>query len=235
MSVSVLVPFRPDPSGERTRIWQWNERRWRHFFPDWEIVVRSDRGDGTGPFNEGEALNYAARAATGDVFVITESETAFCYHVDLAAPVGYLLAGATNGSAWFAPLAYHMLSQTQTEWVLAGDPAANIVYDQDALIDEPFLRSWYSESVSPPIVLTREAFETVGGYEERYPGWGWIDKVMAVCLDTLWAPMERFPGACYHLEHPRVPARDVNALLSRKYLMASGNPAAVRKLIAGRL
>ena len=49
---------------------------------------------------------------------------------------------------------------------------------------------------------TREAFDRVGGMDERYSGWGGEDDDMMARLEAL-DPVERFEDPFLHLDHPR--------------------------------
>ena len=67
------------------------------------------------------------------------------------------------------------------------------------------------------LVVHREAFDEVGGYDERFVGWGYEDSAMNIELATTrrW---ERMSGNSYHLSHvqPNIlstPAKANRALL----------------------
>ena len=51
------------------------------------------------------------------------------------------------------------------------------------------------------LVITHEAWDTVGGFDESFIGWGYEDSAMTMSLMRagLW---ERLPGECWHLWHP---------------------------------
>ena len=223
MSVSVLVPFRANPGSDRDRIWTWMRQRWELLCPDWELVVEGDRGDDPARFNEGQALNAAAAQASGDILVIAESEVAFNQ-----GPLLRAVKMVERGGGWLCPAVYHQLTQQTTDRLLASTP--------ERYIDEPVvtLRTWARESVAPIVVMPREAFDLVGGYEERIPGWGWNDKIMAAALDTLYQPHGRYPGSVLHFEHGRTESVDCNPTLTARYLRAAGDRAAMLAILAER-
>ena len=88
------------------------------------------------------------------------------------------------------------------------------------------------------VVLTREAYATVGGIDPRFYGWGGEDISFARALDTLVGPCVRFEADLWHLYHPRTPRRVGNRAslaseeLAGRYLDAEADPAAMRQVIA---
>ncbi len=223
MTVSILVPYRAQPGSDRERIWSWMSRRWELTMPDCELVVCDD-GRAEGPFNEGVAMNRCAERATGDVFVLAEAEVAVNPKT-----LGNAIVAVERGLPWMLPFAYHALTATHTERLLAEPPEVTIGQPQ---MTE---RSWFGESLAPIAVCTAEAFRLVGGWETRYDGWGWTDRAFAYAMNTLYAPVDRYQGFVVHLHHERdgVP-RDVDACLSRAYKLANGDPALMRRLIEAR-
>lgn len=222
-AVSVLVPFKPD-GGERDRIWNWMRQRWLTTMPGIELVV-SDDGNTGAVFNEGKAWNACARAATGEIFVVTESEVAFN-----ASDLQPVIETCYETGGWFVPQTYVQLSRVQTVNILAFQPEMALTYRLEKFAD----RTFRNESVSPIWVLPREAYERVGGMDERYEGWGWIDKAFAAAMNTLYEPLERFSGSVFHLHHERTTSTDCNPALTRRYLDAEGDPVAMRAIINER-
>ena len=56
------------------------------------------------------------------------------------------------------------------------------------------------------LIVHREAFEKVRGYDERFIGWGGEDRAMVLALETLVGEQNRYPAAIYHLWHPNPPS-----------------------------
>lgn len=226
MNISVLVPYRPD-HGHRDRAWAWIERRWRALLPDVEIVVhQAPAGATPAQFNHPWAINRAAERAAGDVFVVADADTAF--DPDWVRAAAGLVA---DGDApWVLPRYYDQLTEQSTTRLLQGDPAGPIgAYDV----------GWRGDSVSWSglVVVPREGFEAVSGYDERWAFWGGDDVTFACSMNTLHGPVVRCDGAAMHCWHPRThldaQPGDQHDLMN-DYLDASGNPEAMRALIAAR-
>lgn len=52
-------------------------------------------------------------------------------------------------------------------------------------------------------VVTRDLWETVGGFDPRFGGWGHEDRAFVHCVTTLHGPRNRVPGRLINLWHPR--------------------------------
>ncbi len=225
MTVNVLIPFR-SRSDDRNGIWMWMKERWLQTMPECELIIRSDGGQPSDPFNEGRAWNQAAAHATGEILVLGESEVAFNRRDIVAA-----IETVQRERCWMVAEAYYQLTAAKTAEILSTWRPAREIRD----IKPNEFERVFSTSVSSPVILPREAFEAVGGYDERYEGWGHIDKAMAAALTTLWGSLRRFPGAVYHLHHERARFRgDCNRDLTARYLAAEGNRDAMRALIDER-
>jgi hypothetical protein len=231
MKVSVLVPYRPD-GGHRDRAWAWIEKRWRHFYGDEiEMLVGGDDGGrNPGEFNHPLAINRLAARATGDVFVIADADTApdpaFIREATTAVASGFVV--------WALPTQYRKLTETATELAVR---LAQFDYELARLSTE-----WigYSVSWSGTVVVPRNGFEFVGGYDERFAFWGADDSSFAAAMATLWGPFARLPGACYHFWHPQ-PLEETYGhwrhekqyALNQRYLDAWGDPEAMKKVRFG--
>ncbi len=230
MKVSVLVPYKPD-GGRREQTWGWLQERWEALYPAWEIVTGepSDPCPDPGRFNRPQAINAAAARASGDVFVVNDCDTGFT-STFLDAAVG----AVADGVPWVMPQTYLKLTEEITDEVLAGRP------DVHDLPTGPV--EWQGDtSVAGLLVLPREAFELVGGFDERHHGGGWDDISFFAAVDTLWGSYERLPGFCHHLWHPQPHEHSfgqaTNAeqqALFYRYDAARGNPDAMRALIGER-
>ncbi len=176
-------------------------------------------------FNHPWAINRAAERATGDIFVVADADTAF--DPDWIRAAAALIAG---GAPWVLPRYYDQLTEQSTTRLLEQHPADPIT-DYDV--------GWRGDSVSWSglVVVPRDGFETVGGYDERWAFWGGDDVAFACSMNTLHGPVVRHQGAAMHCWHPRThldaQPRDQHDLM-HAYLHASSDPDEMRALIAAR-
>ena len=94
-------------------------------------------------------------------------------------------------------------------------------------------------------IMPREAFELVGGMDERFRGWGGEDVSFMRALDTLYGKHRTFNGPVYHLWHPTIPGLwkgtrqwegqdgpEMNDWLAYRYDQAVGDPERMRKVLS---
>lgn len=223
MKTSVLVPYRFADS-HRERIWKWLERRWAELAADAELVVQeAPPGADPSEFNHPRAINQAAERARGDIFIVADADTAFALDF-----IERACAEVAAGASWVLPRFYDQLDRPSTMALLDRPPTVAIAgYDRD----------WQGDGVSWSglVVVPREGFEMVGGYDERWERWGGDDVAFACSMNTLWGEVVRLPGAAMHLWHSRehldAQPEDQHKLMYR-YLEASGNPEAIREVQA---
>ena len=95
-------------------------------------------------------------------------------------------------------------------------------------------------SWSGVVVVAAEAFDEVGGYDERYEWWGSDDSAFAITMGTLVGPVRRLPGRCLHHWHP-APLSETYGherhaqqhRLQERYAAAAGDVDAVREVRFG--
>lgn len=185
MRVVFLVPRRKD-GGLRDRLWAFCRAKWEREHPEWR-VYEGHHNDG--PFNRSAAINEAAHEAGDfDVGVVIDSDVI----VDAYKVRDAVALAAETGKVIWAHTQWRGLTPAGTEAVLAG-------YEGD--LDR------YTEVLNPIswsccFAIPRAVWNDLGGFDERFQGWGWEDMAWR-CAVGMRHGTDRLPGAVVHLWHPR--------------------------------
>lgn len=182
--IVILVPWR---GGDDRREWLWDIcRPWLERF-GWPIFC----GDSVGPWARAAAVNAAekkARASGGwDLALVADTDT-------IPDPDSIYRAldwiRATGGAA--RPHAERWML-TREGSLLAAQRGVSAI-DKTKHLSQQFAGGGL-------LVITRDAWDKVGGFDESFIGWGYEDSAMTMSLLNLglW---ERLPGEAFHLWHP---------------------------------
>lgn len=187
--ISVLIPLgaTPDDAGKhRAEVWRWCSRQWdlmRNRGLVDEIIIGVDALFGrpsfnapppaqsnvgsVHPFSVARALNDAARHAHGEHFLLFGAD-----HV----PDPKALEWATHQLRGYA------FARIYDRVAYATEAATRLILHGTAL--PPDAADWNEVSAPCPGVLgvRRDAFESAGGLDERFEGWGYEDTAF---LETL--------------------------------------------------
>lgn len=222
VKVVTLVPRRAgDP--HRDRLWEFCRSWWQADHPDWPIV---EGHHDTGPFNRSAALNQAARG-DWDVAVVIDADiianpTAAATAVDIAHGTGRLV------------ISHHdrvMLNRRGTDQVLDGYRGPWRV--------KAMVETVYTDSVSCCLAIPRQAWDAVGGFDERFAGWGYEDSAFHIAVETLTGSTAvRLASELFHLWHATSseaskasPTCVANRSRLERYQAAAGDPTTVRALL----
>lgn len=189
--VSFLVPFRDD-DGSRTRQWELIRAKLEATY-DAEIIVATNDEL---PFRKTAALNRAAEQATGDVFLVWDADT-WCDPDAVLQSVHHASEGRW-GRPWNAKF---KLNEAATEYVLGLGPAWDGTLDHRAF-GKPENRNTFQHA--PPLVVSRDMWEAVHGFDQRVSGWGQEDVMFCRALRVLVGQPKAVRGTAYHLWHPRI-------------------------------
>jgi hypothetical protein len=221
MKVSALFPYKAD-DGFRDLLWSYVQKRYEKLMPDVEICVGVDCHE---PFCRSRAVNDAARKATGDLFMIVDTDVIYnpC-----------LINGITSlipCHPWVIPYTNgYKLSRKATGDILEKGLAGFLpVKKEDIEINITLAGSFIN-------AMTRKAFEAVNGFDERFQGWGGEDNAFVMSLDTICGQHYRMNEDIYHLWHPpaKVDAENYrnNLLLCQRYQAAYENKDVMKSLIS---
>lgn len=218
MKARIIVPRLAD-GGERDRLWAYCRRHWEAELPALEIVEGHHEGDE--PFNRSAAINRAAEGEW-DVAVVLDSDSIVdrdqvLAGVELAAKSGELVLPFTNRN---------MVSEDGTKQILGGYRGS--------------WRRWAKhrerDRVSCCVVVPRALWDAVGGFDERFEGWGGEDEAFEAACRAL-AGTRRLPGDLWHLHHAPSPHHDHGTPLYRQALRLTqryreADEAGMRRLLA---
>lgn len=209
MRVAVLVPYRSD-HGHRDRIWS---HLHRHYWHNKNVHIGVHGEDGL--FNRAKALNRAARC-DWDVAVIADADT---WVPDRQLDQAIYTARVT-GKLVAAFNAVVELDRPATTAILTGRHTLTDSHTCERI------RLKDSETQSSMLAITRDLWDRIGGFDERFQGWGAEDQAFWHAAGLLAGEPGRINGNAYHLWHPpsdgkfRGPQYRRNLQLWRRYQQA---------------
>lgn len=232
--ISIVVPFRGE--GLRAEVLAFVRSHMEPHLPDAEWLISGD--DGSDPFWKTWAINRGVERARYDVLMILDSDT-YVVPKDVLEGARLIREGAPYVQPW--KVKYKLKEEPSREVLDAGS-------DWDGTLDLRIANLEHRNSywAAPPLMLSRDAFEAIGGADERLRGWGSEDDVMVYALRCLVGRGVRTRSNAMHLWHPRrgrsgsdlwegqeAEERDFNRAMADLYKAASRNPRAMRILTAG--
>lgn len=242
--ISILIPFQSD-NNDRKRTFRWLEEYWKFELPDAEIIV------GHCPpgqvFSKTKALNNAAKRARGKVLAILDADAYMLGSVIDQCADDILEALEEGNHLWYVP--YHDLYRLTKEYsalILQSDPWNPLrVPDPppSEILDQDEHRAKYGHRYGAmALVFPREALDVLGGFDERFVGWGGEDVALLRALDTLWGKHKITNNGIFHIWHPTYgafenrtwsgqPFANPNTELANAYNRATGKPALMRELV----
>jgi hypothetical protein len=179
----ILVPRRAD-NGHRDMLWNYCKPYWGNFgYP----IYEGDHLDG--PFNRGAAVNAAARLA-GDW------ETALIIDSDVI--VG---EAQVHDAIHLAEKLQRLVFAFRTHQAL-NHIGAKKVMDGFKGNWLPYVRNVQYDNKSACLVVPRKVWDMVGGFDERFVGWGFEDLAFAYSCSAAAGNYLRIGGDLWHLWHP---------------------------------
>jgi hypothetical protein len=243
--ISLLIPF-STKSAQRKVAFEWLLEYWRHELPDAEIIVGESRSK---VFCKGEALNDAARKASGKILVILDADTYISGKVINRCADRILEELSEGERLWYVPFRHlFRLNKEITQKILESDPVNPLrlpVPPPPEDLDDDGMKSTYGHRYGAMItIFPREALDVLGCFDERFKGWGGEDIAILRALDTLYAKHKTTNNDVLHLWHPTIGnsyktrvwkgqkgGGQSNSNLANKYNRATRNPAQMRKLV----
>lgn len=221
MKISVLIPFRSaDP--HRVKVWDYLRPQWEALAPDVELCTTTDTDDPTQPFSFARGVNRCRKLATGDVLLV--------HGADQLLPTAETWARirrVMRTAPWMWVYSHWMeIQPLPTRLILAGADWRHVahgpVWDHNWAI----------------VAVRADVWDAIGGYDERFVGWGPEDVAFRTVLRRLYPDgVDQGEGVMYALWHPPAP-RDhlaANQQLMHETLAAAEQGAdALRDYLASR-
>lgn len=190
MNLSVIVPFCPD-GGRRDLNFLWVKRRLRALLPDAEIIIPMQEYP---PFSRSATHNAGALQATGDVLLFCDADMVF--DLDLIENGLKIVQDVP----WIAPMnqKWDITWQGSNE-LLSLSPDVEI-----KALNLPIYRKWGAERcrAGAMIMITKENYYKMGGFDERFNGWGYEDNAFMLMAEATIGSYVETDNVAYHLWHP---------------------------------
>lgn len=189
VSVSCIIPFRSsDP--HREELLDMTYGRIMSYFPEWEVIIGDNEGQ---EFSRSAARNAGASFASGEMLVFCDADTIWNpEQLEMALQVVH------DSDSWCLPYTmYYNLNELATEAILQCDEYDLLVEPEEEEYDHAL-----DYVISGTLVLPRFAYDAVGGYDERFIGWGYEDDAFSIALTNLVGHVQRVEGFVCHLWHP---------------------------------
>jgi len=198
-STPVLVPWRTD-GGAREENWALVEKA---MWAGWHLLVSAEGP--TGPFNRSAALNdaYAWSVFGRDVDVVIVADADSMVGEDQLARA--IRTARVTGRLTVAHDRWLNVETHERTGFLAGEPINEKRVRRGSYLRP---RAVVRGSVSSMLVVPTALWDKVGGFDERFVGWGFEDRAFHRMCERARGGYERIPGPVYHLDHER-PAADL--------------------------
>jgi predicted glycosyltransferase involved in capsule biosynthesis len=240
--ISILIPFRTD-NPERKKVFRWVLKYWKHQIPDAEIIIGKSRSK---VFCKTEALNRAAVRSRGQVLVILDAD-AYMYGSIVEKCANKILEDS-NDRLWFIPYRkLYRLNKKITDQIIQSDPRNPLRLPSPPpkkYLDDNGDKAGYGHRYGAMIMIfPREALKILGGFDERFKGWGGEDVALLRALDTLYGKHKTTNNDILHLWHPKLgktyktriwkgqKSSNANNNLAMAYHKATGHPSQMRKIV----
>ncbi len=256
--ISILVPFHcPDKHNQRAKNWHWLKKYWECHLPGAEIIMGEDHYGHRHrlPFSKSAAVNDAASKASGDIFAIVDADGYIDSNAILEAAKKIRHARKRGHKLWFVPYRwFYRLTEECSLRLLHSNPCRPHKFTTPPpaccvqSTDGSQHGHWYGAGIQ---IMPQEAFWEVGGWDERFRGWGGEDHAAMRAMDTLYWRHKTLPVQFLHVWHPMISPQGVsnelvdwrermwagqtasgaNDALSGRYYGAYGAPERMRKLV----
>lgn len=220
MRVVAIIPRRSD-GGRRDELWAFCRARLEADHPDIEIW---EGHHNDGPFNAARAFNSAAEAAG-------KWDVAVYLGADMLIDVAQVRAAVGHA-------AEHGFSVAYSEYRYLGRAISDLILDGYTGDWSQGVEFTLTNSIGGCGAISWDLWRTIGGYDERFAGWGGEDVAFFHAASTFADDTLIVDGPIWHLWHPGQPSNNEhlpgyrqNMALMGRYGLATGDRDAMRALI----
>ncbi|GAA2774188.1 hypothetical protein [Streptomyces lavendulae] len=218
MKIVIAIPWRAQPGRDLAH--SLTLRHWAELLPEAQVVHADYGGE---LFSLAGSRNAGVRLAEkigADIVIICDADT-----LVQAEPIGSAIEGARTSGKVHLPYEYCR--------TLGVDGSAQ--YRDGVPLPECDAIPVYG-STGGVYVTTPSSWWAHGGQDPRFRGWGYEDVAWFIAHETLLGEPVRHEGDIYPLHHPSAPKDapilEANYALLARYGEASGDPEAMRRIIA---
>ena len=242
--ISLLIPISSHNSKDRRVILRWLLRYWKAELPHAEVIIGYSNSK---IFCKGEALNKAAKRAKGKVLVVLDADAYMSGKV-INRCANKILDNLDN-HLWYVPYRHlYRLNKKITKKILASSPDNPLRIPSPPPIEDLDihcgLNSKYGHRYGAMVMMfPREALDVLGGFDERFKGWGGEDVALLRALDTLYGKHKTTNNDVLHLWHSFIGtsyrtrmwkgqiSSNTNQALANSYHKATRHPSKMKKII----
>jgi N-terminal domain of galactosyltransferase len=183
--VSILLPISGD-LGARGKAFGWVLKFYETVMPEAEICIGKHEGH---PFSKSKAVNDAARKATRDIYVIADTDIIYNPKIikkSIKLLEDHAIVVPVSSRKLLTESSTKDLLKTTPSWPLKGNYESGEMKNTKGLLN----------------VLHRRDFERVGGFDERFEGWGAEDSAFVDSVHYTCGKKAQLKYYAIHLWHP---------------------------------
>jgi mannosyltransferase OCH1-like enzyme len=199
--ISIIIPFRTDNGGYRDKNFNFIANQCQRLFPEAELIQGEDKS-GDVNFCRGHAINDGVKYSTGDILIFWDAEI-ITTRENIEDAISRL-----PDSPFIIPFGRVVnLTEQISKKILSGRQVTTkeMRNSFDVIRNIRVGESQWGDKLAGGLqIMTKELFKKVGGYDERFTGWGWEDTVFCWKIQQELGDYEILPESwVYHLYHPQ--------------------------------
>jgi predicted glycosyltransferase involved in capsule biosynthesis len=238
-NIAFIIPYWGTDPYRKQAFEYLQQHIWREF-EGWDSVVYTRGGQSQSRSVCRNELATMALDAGAEILVFIDADS-----IPSSGAIQGALSTVMLRKSWLLPYTtYYNLTQEGSRTFMDSPPwsfwRAEDEYEYEYVFPGPDPRD-RPASVGGSVIVHKEAWEKVKGYDERFRGWGGEDRAFAYALETMTGDLLRYPSPIYHLWHPAPedqrfdnPDWERNRVLLERYEKAHLMPALMSALVKER-